>query len=491
MLRMPETGRSRDELFEQLEGFRSRDVPWRDGKTFAYVFHATEEASAVAERAYQMFLWENALDPTVFPSLLEIETQIVSMAAAHLSGDDEVCGNFTSGGTESVLLAVKTARDYARSRNPDLGRGQVVLPVTAHPCFHKACSYFDLEAVVTPVDPSTMRADVDAMRAAITDRTVLLVGSAPSYAHGVVDPIPEIGQLALEHDVLMHVDGCIGGFLLPFFNEIAREKGTEPVAFDFSVPGVTSISMDFHKYAFAAKGASVVLYRNPELRRHQIFSYSGWPGYSIVNPTVQSSKSGGPLAACWAVLRFLGHDGYLEIVRALADATARIRSGIDAIDGLRVLGDPKMTLIATAADGCDVFALCDEMKKRGWTMHPQMRLDTPAGRLEPSFHLTVTPINIPHVDAYLEDLAASVAAARAAGPPAASPLMAAVSSVDFERLTDAQIGQLLEMAGLSGGSLPGDEMADVNRVLDALPPAVTDRVLRLYYNQLSRYRERA
>ena len=491
MLRMPETGHSKDELFAELEELRTRDVPWRDGKTFAYVFHATEAAAAVAERAYQMFLWENALDPTVFPSLLEIETQIVSMAATHLSGDDEVCGNFTSGGTESVLLAVKTARDYARARNPDLGRGQVVLPVTAHPCFHKACAYFDLEAVVTPVDPTTFQADVDAMRAAITDRTVLLVGSAPSYAHGVVDPIPAIGQLALEHELLFHVDGCIGGFLLPFFNEIAREKGAEPVAFDFSVPGVTSISMDFHKYAFAAKGASVVLYRNPEIRRHQIFSYSGWPGYSIVNPTVQSSKSGGPLAACWAVLRFLGHDGYLDIVRALADATERFRRGIDAIDGLRVLGDPKMTLIATAAEGCDVFALCDEMKRRGWTMHPQMRLDTPAGRLEPSFHLTVTPINIPHTDAFLDDLAAAVAAARAAGPPSPSPLMAAVSAVDFDRLTDAQIGQLLEMAGLSGGALPGDEMADVNRVLDALPPAVTDRVLRLYYNQLSRYRERA
>lgn len=492
MLKMPAVGRGRDEVLETLGAFRARDVSWRDGKTFAYVYHASEEATAVAERAFQMYLWENALDPTVFPSLLEIETQIVAMAASHLGGDAEVVGNFTSGGTESVLLAVKTARDFARSRRPALAnrteRGEVILPVTAHPCFHKACAYLDLDAVIVPVDPTTYRADVGAIRDAISPRTVLIAASAPSYAHGVIDPIEEIGAVALEHEVLFHVDGCIGGFLLPFFEEL----GATVPPFDFRVPGVTSMSMDFHKYAFAAKGASVVLHRSAELRRHQIFTWSGWPGYSIVNPTVQSSKSGGPLAATWAVLQFLGHDGYLGLARALKGARDQVVEGIARIDGLRVLGEPAMTLVAigvepSAAAGVDVFGLCDEMTRRGWTMHPQMAL----GELEASFHLTLMPLNIPNVSAWLIALEEALAAVRAApANPGASMLSQAAASIDFDTLTDAQIEQLLGLAGLRGGALPGGDMAEVNRILNTLPPAVTDRVLTVYFNELSRYRER-
>lgn len=480
MLKMPKEGRSRDQVLADLSGYRKDDVDWRDGKAFAYVYKASEEATAVAERAFHMYMWENALDPTIFPSMLKIETELVSMAAAHLGGDDEVVGNVSSGGTESVLLAVKTARDFARSRKPNMGRGQVVLPVTAHPCFHKACQYFELDAVIVPVDPATFKADVDAMRAAITDDTVLLVGSATSYAHGVIDPIPAIGALGLEHDIPVHVDGCIGGFLLPFF----RELGSPVTPFDFSVPGVTSISMDFHKYAFCPKGASVVLYKNADLRHHQIFSYSGWPGYAMVNPTVQSSKSGGPLAAAWAVMNFIGHDGYLELVRGMRGARDQIMAGIAAIDGLRVLGEPEMTLLAVGADDVDLFRLCDEMKKRGYTMHPQMQL----GELEASFHINVVPINLPHVEGYLAALAEAVTTVRTT--PASSNMagmVQALSAIDLDKLSDAQIQQLLEMAGLAGGALPGGEMAEINHILNSLPPRTTDRVMTVYYNRLSRY----
>ena len=482
MLTIPERGLSRDQILSDLGAMRAGDVPWRDGKTFAYVFHATEEVTALAETALQMFLWENALDPTAFPSLLRLETEVVAMAAAHLHGGDEVVGNFTSGGTESVLLAVKTARDHARARRPDLGRGQVVLPVTAHPCFHKACAYFDVDAVVVPVDPVSFRADVAAMRAAITDRTVLLVGSAPSYAHGVVDPIAEIGALAVEHQLLFHVDGCIGGFLLPWFAAL----GAEVTRFDFGVPGVTSMSMDFHKYAFAPKGASVVLYRDAELRRHQIFSWSGWPGYSMVNPTIQSSKSGGPLAATWAVLRFLGRDGYLGLAAKLRDARDRIVAGVAAIPGLRVLGRPEMSLVAIGGD-VNLFRVSDALRHRGWTIHPQMSL----GELEPSLHLTITPINVPRIDELLADLAACVAEVRAGGESGQlAGLRQAMQAIDLDKLTDGQIEQLLEMAGLAGGAVPGD-MADINEILDDLPSRVTDRLLTAFFNRMSRYREPA
>ena len=260
-MRIPTEGLSKDELFARMESYRAGDVDWRSGRTWAYVYDPGREAEEVIKRAYTMYLTENALDPTVFPSILRLETELVAMAAAHLNGDGKVVGNFTSGGTESIMLAVKTARDYARAEaaHPRARDG---------PAGHRACGLPQggllpgVKTVLVPVDTATFKADVGAMRRAITPNTVLLVGSAVSYAHGVVDPIRELGQLALEHDLLLHVDACMGGFLLPYF----RRLGAPVPDFDFSVPGVTSISMDFHKYAFAAKGASVVLYRNKDLR---------------------------------------------------------------------------------------------------------------------------------------------------------------------------------------------------------------------------------
>jgi glutamate/tyrosine decarboxylase-like PLP-dependent enzyme len=199
------------------------------------------------------------------------------MAAAHLNGDENVAGNFTSGGTESIMLAVKTARDFARAKRPQIRAPEMVLPVTAHAAFQKAAHYLDVKPVLVPVDTTSFRADVDAVRTAITSNTILLVGSAVSYAHGVVDPIPELAQLALEHGLLLHVDGCMGGFLLPYF----RRLGAAIPDFDFGVPGVTSISMDLHKYAFAAKGASTILYRSQELRRYQIYTCAQWTGAAL------------------------------------------------------------------------------------------------------------------------------------------------------------------------------------------------------------------
>ncbi len=473
---IPAHGRPAAALLGELAERRAGDVSWHDGKTFAYVFHASAEAARVAEQAVQMFLWDNALDPTAFPSLLALENEVVAMAAAHLHGGERVVGNFTSGGTESVLLAVKTARDHARAHRGDRARGQVVLPATAHPAFHKACSYFDVDAVVTPVDPISMRADVAAMRAALNERTILVVGSAPSYAHGVIDPIAEIAALAAEHGVLCHVDACIGGFLLPWLAELGQPLSP----FDFRVPGVTSMSMDFHKYAYAPKGASVVLYRDAALRRHQVFTWSGWPGYSMVNPTMQSTKSGGPLAGTWAVLQFLGRDGYLELARGLRDARDRVVGGVRAIPGLRILGDPAMPLLAIGAD-VGVFRLSDRLRRRGWTIHPQMRM----GAIEPSLHLTITPINVPRLDELLADLAVEVAEVRAAGPAPTGELRRLLGALDPAQLDDAAIERMLDLGGLGSGALPAGDMAEINELLDELPPAVTDRLLAAFYGRIA------
>jgi hypothetical protein len=316
------------------------------------------------------------------------------------------------------------------------------------------------------------------VRAAITPRTILLVGSAISYAHGVVDPIPELGAIAQERGLLLHVDACMGGFLLPYFRRLG---GAHP-DFDFRVPGVTSISMDLHKYAFAAKGASTILYRSAELRRHQIWACSSWSGYTLINPTVQSTKSAGPVAGAWAALHFLGDDGYLEIARRVRDATARIAAGVASIRGLRLLGRPDMNLLAFASDGASVFHVVDEMKERGWYVQPQLSF----GSSPANVHLSVNPASVRWVEALLADLGECVEKARTLPAGNLAPrIREAVGSLRPEDLDAKLFANLLAMAGVSGEGLPR-RMAEINEVLDALPVPLRERLLVEYLNGLYR-----
>ena len=477
-MHIPKHGLSRDEVLRRLEAFRANDMPWRDGRTWAYVYDPGHEAEEVIKQAFTMYLTENALDPTVFPSTLALENELVAMAAAHLQGDENVVGNFTSGGTESILLAVKTARDRARDLHPEIREPELVLPATGHAAFQKACHYLDVKPVVVPVDPKTFRADPAAMRAAITRNAILLVGSAVSYAHGVVDPIRALGEIALEKNLLLHVDGCMGGFLLPYF----RRLGAPVPDFEFNVPGVTSISMDFHKYAFAAKGASVLLHRSKELRKYQIYACSNWTGYTVINPTVQSTKSGGPLAAAWAVLHFIGDDGYLEIARTVLDATRRIAAGVREIPGLRLLGEPEMNLVAFTSDEVSVFHVIDEMKQRGWYVQPQLGF----GGSKENIHLSINPASARWVDALLADLRTCVEKARAMkSGDLAAKLEPVLKGLDPKRLGDEQLRGMLAMAGAGASALPA-RMAEVNEVMNSLPAPLRERLLVTYLNELYR-----
>ncbi len=477
-MRIPDQGLPADEILARMEGYRADDMPWRDGRTWAYVYDAGPEVEEVARRAYIAFLSDNGLDPTVFPSLMRLENEVVGMARSHLRGGPEVVGNFTTGGTESCMLAVKTARDHARSRNPELDRPQMVLPVTAHAAFHKAAHYFGVEAVLTPVDPVSYCADVDAMRAAITDRTVLLVASAVSYAHGVVDPVEELGRLALERDLLLHVDACIGGVVLPYFRRLG-----EPVpAFDLGVPGVSSISMDLHKYGFTPKGASVVLYRDAQLRKHQIFSCANWTGYTVVNPTMLSTKSGGPVAAAWAVMQFLGDEGYLALARKMLEGRRRVVTGIAAIPDLQVLGEPISNLVAFASDTVSVFHVADEMRQRGWYVQPQLGFHGS----KPNIHLSVNPSCVRWVDGLLTDLRECVEVARSA-PQAdlGESLGPMLQQLDPNELGDDTFAELLASVGVRGVTLP-ERMAAINHLLNAMPPSFTEAMLQEFLNQLFR-----
>jgi glutamate/tyrosine decarboxylase-like PLP-dependent enzyme len=469
-MRIPETGLSKEQVAAALETARQNDLAWRKGRAFAYVYDGGKDIEEVGKAAYMAYLTENGLDPTVFPSLLRFENDLVSMARAHLGGDDDVVGTFTSGGTESLILAVKAARDMRK----DVAAPEMVLPITAHAAFFKAAHYLGVKAVPVAVDPTTFRADPAAMRAAVNERTILLVASASSYAHGVVDPIRELGALALEKKLLFHVDGCIGGFLLPYFKEL----GASVPDFDFSVPGVTSMSMDFHKYALCPKGASMVLYRNKALRKSQIFACSSWTGYTMINTTVQSSKSGGPLAAAWAVTQFVGENGYRKIARDLLTAKNEIVAGIREIPGIRLLGDPEMTLVAFASDELSVFALADAMKLKGWYIQPQLAY----GPSPANVHLSIQPGNVPWTAPFLADLRACVEALR--GKPQPDVAGMAAMMVEQLRADPSAMANIVAMTRAQGSGPTPDQMADTNHLLNALPRDLQEALLTEYVNEM-------
>ena len=470
------SGMSRTDVFSRLEGFRQNDVAWQDGRVFGYIFDPGQAVQDVAKQAYAMFLSENGLDFTVFQSLLKLEKELAAIGRSHLRGDSDVVGNFTSGGTESILLAVKAARDYYRSVRPEIRSPEIILPTTAHAAFHKAGHYLDVKVVLVSVNAKTFRADPAAIAAAITPNTIMLVGSAPSYSHGVVDPIAALGRLALDHGLWLHTDACMGGFVLPYF----RRLGVTVPDFDFQVPGVSSISMDLHKYAYTPKGASLVLYRHKDLRKHQLFACSHWIGYTIVNNAVQSSKSGGPMAAAWAVLNTIGDDGYLEIARKKLDATRKIVAGIGAIDGLRLLAHPDMCLISFTVNHGSVFHLVDEMNARGWYIQPALSFDNSPAHI----HLSINASNVGREDAFLVDLRECVAMAGAKPPGDLVNLVKGdLKGMDLTCLPEKDMLDMLALAGIRAEGLP-DRMAEINDVLDALPAGAREKFLITFVNNL-------
>ena len=393
--KLPKQGYDADDILATLTALRDEDVAWHDGQVFSLVFHAGDELSAFTKQAYTTFFSENGLNPSAFPSLKRMENEVISMTAGLLGSDGSVVGNMTSGGTESILMAVKTAREWGRKHRPGVSRPEMVLPTSAHPAFEKAAHYFGVKAVHVKVDRD-FRANLRATRRAITRRTILVVGSAPQYPQGVIDPIEELAALASKRGVLCHVDACVGGMMLPF----VRELGYQLPRFDFRVPGVTSMSADLHKYGYSAKGASVVLYRDAELRRHQYFAYTDWPGGIYVSPTMAGTRPGGAIAAAWAVMHRLGMEGYVDIARQVMDTATHLRREINAIDGVHVPGQPHMSVMCIASEKLDVYEIGDNMAERGWHLDRQQ---TP-----PSLHVTLNHAHIQSADRFIADLREAV-----------------------------------------------------------------------------------
>ncbi|MFK7917672.1 MAG: aspartate aminotransferase family protein [Ilumatobacter sp.] len=394
-------GRPVDEVIAELTEKRSGDVRWADGKTFGMVYDGGPSVHEVAEQAARLYLHENALNTQAFPSLAEIQREVVGWTSTLLHGNQlpegAASGFLTSGGTESILCGVLAARERA-----EIERGitapEMVLAETAHAAFHKAAHNFGLTVRIAPVRED-YTADVDAMAALINSNTALVVGSAPQYPHGVQDDIAAIAALAMSVDANCHVDACMGGFVLPF----AERLGREVTPWDFRVEGVTTISADIHKLGYAPKGVSVILHRSKSSRKYQTFVFDGWLGGFYASPNMQGTRSGLPMACAWAVMSHLGIDGYVELTRQTMINADRMRAGIMAIDGVRVLGDGQFHLVAMAAEpdsGIDMFALGDALLARGWYHDRQ----TPPDNL----HSTVSNTNTGVIDDYLTDLGACV-----------------------------------------------------------------------------------
>ncbi|TKG71203.1 pyridoxal phosphate-dependent decarboxylase family protein [Prauserella endophytica] len=470
---------SAENVLAEVAALRDGDLPTHGGRTLAYVYDSgLAGLDELGAKAHALASSANGLDPTAFPSLLRMENDLVAAAAALLGGTPETVGSVTSGGTESCLLAVLAAREGRR----DVAEPNMVLPTTVHAAFRKAAHLFGVRAVDVPVDPVTFRADPEAMAAAIDENTVLVVASAPSYAHGVVDPVAEIARAASAKGVRLHVDACIGGWVLPYL----RRAGATVPPFDFTVPGVTSISVDLHKYAYCHKGVSVLLHADASLRRGHYFASADWPGYTMLNTTLQSTRSGGPLAAAWAVVRHVGDAGYERLARDTLAAVAEIRAGVEKVDGLRVLGSPDSTLLALALEGdpgFDLFTVADEMKDRGWYVQPQFA----HGASPANLHLTITAANRGGEAAFVADLAASVAAARKAGPVVVGgELEQLIAALDPEQLTPEQFEGLLAGAGLTGGAGLPERMAQINALLAVAPARLRERLLLEFLGLLYR-----
>jgi len=401
-MRFPESGRPRAAILGDLEAMKAGDADWRHGRVPLYVFKSTDAVAEIGREAFNAYFTENALGAKrAFSSLKRMEDEVVAMALDLFRAGPGAVGNMTTGGSESILMAVKAARDYARKQRGDKShRGNLVLPASAHPAFNKAAMLMDLEVRRVPVG-SDFRADAAAMAATADADTIMMVGSAPCFPYGVIDPIEDLGRVAEAKGLWLHVDACVGGYVAPF----VRDEGFPIPDFDFKVPAVTSLSADLHKFGFCPKPSSTVFYRSEEFRAGQGFAIDEWPNGRFATETLTGTRAGGAVAAAWAVMQSLGRDGYRKIARDLMTMRDGYIAGIEAIPGFRVFGQPHLTLLGFGAADLDMARVAEGMQTRGWV--PGM-LKAPHG-----LHLMLSML---HADArpdYLRDLAASADEVRA------------------------------------------------------------------------------
>jgi glutamate/tyrosine decarboxylase-like PLP-dependent enzyme len=402
-MQLPRSGMSRQDIMARLKREMAEDAPWDKGKTFFLVYGVDDDHIEVLRDAHSLYIQTNGLGAgTMFPSIARLEADVIGIAG-ELLGLPTAVGNITSGGTESILMGIRSALERARAETPGLTAPEMVVPVSAHPAFQKAAQVFGIKEIRVPLTKDYV-VDMKAMAAAITDRTVALVGSAPNYPFGTIDPMKELSDLALARKIHLHADCAVGAFALPFLRRLG-----EPIPpFDFSLPGVSTISADIHKYGFGERGSSLILYRDAAMQERAKFILDAWSAGPYRTPTMAGSRPGAVVASAWAILHHFGEEGYLRMTRAMLDATRKLQAGIERIPGLRVLGKPAMYVFGFTSEDSDIWAIGEAMAERGWHIHRQAT--------EPrTLHLVITPIHVPVVDDLLRDLAAAAKEVREGG----------------------------------------------------------------------------
>ena len=398
---MPETGHDSADILRALEAFKGDDPDYKDGRLWSLVYYLDEEHSDFIKESYHRFACENGLNPTAFKSLKKFETEVISATADLLHGTEDVCGVVTSGGTESCLMAVKTYRDMARAERR-VKKPEMIMPETAHVAWFKASEYFGVKIRLVPL-LADLTPNLKKLKRMINRNTVMVLGSAPEYPHGTIDPIEVMGEIASDRNIPLHVDACVGGFILPFM----EMNGEQLPLWDYRVPGVTSISADIHKYGYAAKGASTITYRNLDYLRYQMFVYQNWPGGVFASSALLGTRPGGAYAAAWAVLQYFGKAGYRALARDTLEAVNRLKAGVESIPELTVMGNPQGPLFAyrSVSPELNIYAVGDQMDALGWQVN---RNQDP-----PGLHAMVTAQHLKVVDQYLQDLKKSVATVKA------------------------------------------------------------------------------
>ncbi len=388
----PERGTPWDALKAQMEEMAAGDIDWRHGRNGYNVFFAGPDVLEVIKEAYTMFISENGLNQGAFPSLKVMEDEVVQMALDLFEAPDGAAGGMTSGGTESIIMAVKACRERAHEQGKDTSNANIVIPYSGHPAFNKAGHYLGLEVIRTPIDGETRLPDLEAFEAAIDENTIMCVGSAPAFPSGVVEQIPELSEIARARGIWFHVDACVGGYFAPF----AEMNGVELPAYNFKNRGVSSLSADLHKFGYAAKGASTVLYRSEDLQKYQKTDFDVWPSGRMVTPTLAGTRPGGAIAAAWAVMNYLGKEGYAAKAKVILETRARLEQGLADL-GYKVYGPSKLMIINFGKEGLELFGLWGAMNKRGWW--PGATVDPPA------LHMMLTPAHEAALDDFLKDLA--------------------------------------------------------------------------------------
>jgi len=399
LAKLPEQGMDKQKVLKEAKKIISLGhTDWKTGSESGTVYNGNDTLTDLMTNVYGMSAWSNPLHPDTFPGIRKMEAEIVRMCCDLFNGNPSTsCGCMTTGGTESIVLACKAYRDWAREER-GISNPVIVAPTTAHAAFDKAASLLDIYLRKVPVDPVTQKVDVKQMRKLICRNTCMLVGSAPQFPHGCIDDIGSIAKLGKSYGIPVHVDACLGGFLIPFMND----AGFPLRPFDFRVPGVTSTSADTHKYGFAPKGSSVILYSEEIYRHYQWFSYVDWPGGIYATTTISGSRAGGIIAACWASLVYHGRDGYVKSTKQIIETTRYITNEVKKIDGIFIVGSPEVSVVAIGSERFNIYGFGDLMKECGWNLNI---LQSPA-----CIHLCCTMLHAQSgvADRFIKDVKAAV-----------------------------------------------------------------------------------